>query len=154
MAKYVYHVPAEGHGCGQMMGRAAAWSELAHAFGLHLQKFLVRKFGLHTCVFPEEAGVELAEGCAGMGKDWFSFRFRVFADLAVYLDMINVPFEWRHRGIGKWLVAELKRFAAENSLKYILLGSYEPANPFWESCGFVRITEYPDFVLGEDSMAK
>jgi len=71
-----------------------------------------------------------------------------------YLDMINIPYEWRYKGVGLWLIDELKKFAFSNGLKYIFLGSYEPSNPFWESCGFVKISEYPDFVIGEDSMAK
>ncbi|MHB9096115.1 MAG: hypothetical protein ACYC21_15745 [Eubacteriales bacterium] len=60
----------------------------------------------------------------------------------------------RSKGIGEWLIIELKKFSESNGFKYIFLGSYEPSNHFWENCGFVLITEYPDFVLGLDSMAK
>jgi len=153
LAKYVYHVP-KAHGSEQVAKRAAAWGELALRFGQELQNKLVRIYGLDTCVFPEEDGVELGQGCAGMGKDWFNFKFRVFADTAIYIDMINVPYEWRNRGIGAMLVDELQNFSRKFGLRYIFLGSYEPSNPFWESQGFVKITEYPDFVLGSDSMAK
>ena len=154
MAKYVYHVPDEGHGCGQDANRAASWNEISDLFGRVIQRELVQRFGLRCSIFPEEDGVEIDQGCAGMGKEWFNFKFRIFADIAIYLDMINVPYEWRSMGVGEWLIGELKSFARVNGLKYIFLGSYEPSNPFWERCGFNKITDYPDFVLGLDSMAK
>ena len=154
MAKYVYHVPEEGRGCGQDANRAATWGELTYSFGQELQGFLEKNYGIHTCVFRKEDGVDLDEGSSTMGKDWFGFEFTVFAEAAIYLDMINVPLEWRHQGVGEWLVNRLKRFAGEHGLRYIFLGSYEPSNSFWEKEGFVEITDYPDFIVGVDTMAK
>ncbi|PKM81709.1 MAG: hypothetical protein CVU89_08125 [Firmicutes bacterium HGW-Firmicutes-14] len=154
VAKYVFHVPAGDNESGQTANKTVDWGKISYSFGKGLQEELVTCFGLKTCIFPDEDGIELDEGCAGMGKDWFNFRFRMFANTAIYLDMINIPFEWRGKGIGEWLINKLKTFARDNRLSYIFLGSYEPSNPFWESCGFVKITEYPDFVLGTDSMAK
>lgn len=154
MAKYVYQVSKEANGGGQAVRKDSSWSNLAYSFGQSLQNELIRKFGLDTGVFPEEDGVELDQGCAGMGKDWFNFKFRVFADTAIYLDMINVPYEWRNKGIGAILIGRLQDFARENGLQYIFLGSYDPSNNFWEKRGFKKIIDYPDFVLGPDGMAK
>lgn len=153
MAKYVYHVPPKDNPRGQVKG-TVSWRVLAHGFGEFLQNNLAGRFGLTACVYPDEDGVELDQGCAGMGKDWFNFKFRVFADTAIYLDMINIPYEWRNKGVGLMLICELQKFAADNGIQYIFLGSYDPSNHFWENRGFVKITEYPDFVLGPDGMAK
>lgn len=153
MAKYVYYLPSQDSRTTQSK-ETAPWGVIAQSFGDFLRDELLGKFGLDALVFPAEDGVELDQGCAGMGKDWFNFKFRVFADRAIYLDMINVPYEWRNKGIGALLIDMLKKFAADNGMRYIFLGSYDPSNPFWESRGFVRITEYPDFVLGLDGMAK
>jgi GNAT superfamily N-acetyltransferase len=154
MAKFVYYVPEKDYGCEQILSKGCSWKELASSFGHELQSTLEQKYGLYTCLFLEDDGVELDQGCAGMGKDWFNFRFRVFANIAVYLDMINIPYEWRHKGIGELLIEQLKKFCIDTGIKYIFLGSYEPSNPFWEGCGFVKINEYPDFVMDIDSMAK
>lgn len=155
MAKYVFQVPRDsGAEQTSMQPFIRDWSKMAAGFGAFLQKELAAKFGLVVQVYGEEDGVELDEGCAGMGKDWFNFRFRIFANCAIYLDMINVPYEYRGKGIGEYLVDELKKFACGNGLAYIFLGSYDPANPFWENNGFKRITDYPDFVLGIDGQAK
>lgn len=153
MAKYVYHVPPKVPREGQVK-RTVSWRELAQNFGELLQSDLADRFGLVAVIYPEEDGVELDQGCAGMGKDWFNFKFRVFADSAIYLDMINIPYEWRNKGIGAMLIEELQKFAGDNGIHYIFLGSYDPSNHFWENRGFVKITEYPDFVLGPDGMAK
>ncbi|HWI55227.1 MAG TPA: GNAT family N-acetyltransferase [Desulfobacteria bacterium] len=153
MAKYVYHIPKGEHGSRQAL-KSSSWGELALNFGQSLQIQLIRDFKLDACVFPDEDGVELNQGSAGMGKDWFNFRFRVFADRAIYLDMINVPYAWRNKGIGAMLIRELQKFAGENGLYYIFLGSYDPSNSFWESHGFKKVTDYPDFVVGPDGMAK
>ncbi len=152
LAKYVFRVPNTTDKPVQQPIRD--WRRLTAEFGAYLQKELAAKFGLLVQVYGEEDGVELDEGCAGMGKDWFNFRFRVFANCAIYLDMINVPYEYRGKGTGEYMVAELKKFAAQNELAYIFLGSYDPANPFWENNGFVKITDYPDFVVGIDGQAK
>lgn len=154
MAKYVFHVPRADSAGDPLLQPVRNWRRLTADFGAALQKELAAKFGLFIQVYSEEDGVELDEGCAGMGKDWFNFRFRIFANCAIYLDMINIPYEYRGKGIGEYLVDELKKFAAEKGLSYIFLGSYDPANPFWENNGFRKITEYPDFVLGIDGQAK
>lgn len=151
MAKYVYYIPSNAKGCRE---GPTDWQQEANFFGQHLQEELAGHFGLHTCVYPEEDGIEVTEGSAWMGKDWFNFKFRIFANAAIYLDMINIPYEWRGKGLGEWLISELKKFAAEHGLGYIFLGSYDPSNYFWERLGFERISQYPDFVLGIDQMAK
>ena len=154
MAKYVYRVGVNIQGTAMVGSGEGSWQDLASAFGRQVQQELLTRFRLHTCIFPGDDGVELGQGSAGMGKDWFNFKFRIFANTAIYLDMINVPYESRHRGIGLFLISELKEFARKHGLGYIFLGSYEPSNHFWEDCGFVKITDYPDFVIGIDSMAK
>lgn len=154
MAKYVFQVLRTTGAADPLPPRIEDWRRLTAEFGAYQQKELARKFGLIVQVYGEEDGVELAEGCAGMGKDWFNFRFRVFANCAIYLDMINVPYEYRGKGVGEYLVDELKKFAGSKGLAYIFLGSYDPANLFWENNGFKRITDYPDFVLGIDGQAK
>ena len=154
MAKYVYQLGEEVRGTSVAVRGETSWQDLVSAFGRQVQQELLAMFGLHTCIFPGDDGVELCQGCAGLGKDWFNFKFRIFADTAIYLDMINIPYEWRHRGVGLFLINGLKEFARGHGLGYIFLGSYEPSNPFWEACGFVKITDYPDFVIGIDSMAK
>jgi GNAT superfamily N-acetyltransferase len=154
MAKYVFQVPRADSAGDSLLQPVRNWRRLTSDFGAALQEALAAKFGLFIQVYSEEDGVELDEGCAGMGKDWFNFRFRVFANCAIYLDMINIPYEYRGKGIGEYLVEELKNFAGEKGLSYIFLGSYDPANPFWENNGFKKITEYPDFVIGIDGQAK
>lgn len=152
MAKYVYKVPlAQGE---QAEKTCVNWQEVAEKFAHRLAEELKERYGLCLQIFPREDGVEISDGSMGMGKEWFEFSFRVFAGLAVYIDMLNVPMEWRGKGIGFYVVEELKKFVREIGLGYIFLGSYDPANPFWEKCGFEKIDDYPDFVLGIDSMAK
>lgn len=154
LAKYVFRVPRISGAENQQLPHVQDWRRLTANFGAFMQRELARRFGLVVQVYGEEDGIELDEGCAGMGKDWFNFRFRVFASCAIYLDMINVPYEYRGKGIGEYLVEELKDFAGNNGLAYIFLGSYDPANPFWENNGFEKIMNYPDFVLGIDGQAK
>ena len=150
MAKYVFQYSKEDL---KAPGNQK-WTDIAMEFANQLQMNIKHKFGLFSYAFSEEDGAEITDGCEGMGKDWFNFRFHIFMGQAIYIDCINVPYEWRGKGIGFYLIEQIKAFAKENGLAYVFLGSYEPSNPFWERCGFKKINDYPDFVVGIDGTAK
>lgn len=152
MAKYVYCLPGElPYAPRPLKGN---WTDLLLEFGNDLADRLLAKYGLATQPFLDSDGIEVSKGSSAMGKDWFSFHIRVFSELAVYLVMLNVPVEFRRHGIGAFIADELKRFASVNSIKYIYLDSYEPANPFWEACGFIKVRHHPEYILGYNLFQK
>lgn len=140
MALYGYRMPDELPAfIAQAYSRDREAS--AEAFGRNLSRKLYELYGLSTQPIVSEDEIEIYKGYEGMCNDWFCFRFRFLSDFAIFVDMLNVPPNFRSHGIGHYVIEEFTAFAAALSVRYVFLDSLEPANQFWNSCGFRMLSE-------------